>query len=300
MRMHIEPVNLQRRSRRLVLKAGVASTCATLLFSSARADSHQIRIGTTPVFLDDQLGFLDSWRHYLEGRLGRPVAFVQRGNYREVTDLILQGAIDCAWLCGYPYVRYRSALQLLVVPTFNGEPLYESYLIVRADKPAHVNLPRMQGRTFAYSDPLSNSGYLVPRYTLWSNGLDPDRHFSRTLFTWSHKKVVQAVAVGLVDGGAVDGYVWETLAKTNPEQTNKTRVAWKSPFFGFPPIVASKNLSPERLVSLRRAFLGMADDPQGAALLAKLNLNGFITAEDKLFDPIEHMLRSLVKAGKAV
>jgi phosphonate transport system substrate-binding protein len=287
-------------ARRLILKAGMASLAWGSSSLSARAASERILIGTTPVFLDDRLGFLDAWRKYLEHRLDRPVAFVQRANYREVTDMLLEGAINCAWLCGYPFVRYHDRLQLLVVPDFKGAPLYQSYLIVPAEATSQKSLLQLYGKTFAFSDSLSNSGYLVPRYTLWSSGYDPDRYFQRTLFTWSHKKVVQAVSVGLVDGGAVDGYVWETLAKLNPDHTSKTRVAWKSQSFGFPPIVASRSMPPATAKALRNALTGMTQDTEGRQLLHQLNLDGFVTSSDHLFDPIEKMMRSLASAGKVV
>mgnify|MGYP000153174332 CR=1 FL=1 len=288
------------QTRRLILKAGMASLAWGGCSPSAWAASGRILIGTTPVFLDDRLGFLDAWRKYLEHRLDRPVAFVQRANYREVTDMLLEGTIDCAWLCGYPYVRYHDRLQLIVVPVFQGAPLYQSYLIVPAEATSQRSLLQLYGKTFAFSDSLSNSGYLVPRYTLWSSGYDPDRYFQRALFTWSHKKVVQAVSVGLVDGGAVDGYVWETLAKLNPDQTSKTRVAWKSPSFGFPPIVASRSMPPATAKALRDVLTGMTQDTEGRQLLRQLNLDGFVTSSDQLFDPIEKMMRSLVTAGKVV
>lgn len=287
-----------QRIRRRLIKAGVASLGFAFAHSSTYANADRVLIGTTPVFLDDQLGFLEAWREYLQARLNRPVGFVQRGSYREVADLLLEGSIDCAWLCGFPYVRFRERLQLVVVPAFLGVPLYRSYMIVPVDQTQARSLIDMRGHSFAFSDPLSNSGFLVPRYTLWSNNIDPDRHFSRTLFTLSHKKVVEAVSVGLVDGGSVDGYVWETLAKTSPEQTRNTRVAWKSKTFGFPPIVASRRTSPGTIEVLRNVFLGMSEDDQGKSLLARLNLNGFVVCEDKLFDPIAQMMHALMKAGK--
>lgn len=99
----------------------------------ARAQGEPLRIGLTPVFLDDQVSFLARWREWFERKLKRTVAFVQRGNYREVIELIRGGKIDFAWICGYPYVRYRNELELVAVPLWNGRPYYRSYLIAAAD-----------------------------------------------------------------------------------------------------------------------------------------------------------------------
>ena len=61
---------------------------------------------------------------------------------------------------------------------------------------------------FAYADPHSNTGYLVPRHEIRRNGGDPKTFFKRTFYTWSHRKLIDAVAAGLVQGGNVDSYVW--------------------------------------------------------------------------------------------
>lgn len=70
----------------------------------ARADERTdaLRIGLTPVFLDDQVAFLSDWRLYLEARLLHPVRFVQRGTYREIMDLLRTDRLDYAWVCGRP------------------------------------------------------------------------------------------------------------------------------------------------------------------------------------------------------
>ena len=93
-----------------------------------------LRVGLTPVFLDNQAAFLSRWRERLQQRLQREVRFVQRGSYRDVVALLLQGQLDFAWLCGYPFVRNQRSMKLLAVPLYRGKPLYESYLIAANQK----------------------------------------------------------------------------------------------------------------------------------------------------------------------
>lgn len=256
------------------------------------------RIGLTPVMLTDRTSFLKDWQHYFEQRLGVSVSFIQRQTYREVVDLLLAGELDAAWLCGYPYVVHRQEVDLLAVPVFHGEPNYRSYLIVPAgDKQTHSLLDLKQ-KVFAYSDPDSNSGYLYPQVRLIDEGIQPRHFFSKSFFTWSHREVVKAVAEGVANGGAVDSYVWETLAIKEPELTQRTRVVAKSPLFGFPPLVVKKRLDARRVTQLRQAFLGMADDVWGRSLLEKLNLDGFIRGNDALFDGIAESVRILEASGE--
>lgn len=260
---------------------------------AAEVPRTEIRIGLTPVFLDDQLEFLNKLRTYLTDRLGVPVSFIQRGSYREIIELIRSGKIDFAWLCGFPYVRFKRDMRLLAVPLYHGNPLYQSYLIVPAADTHTHSLFDLAGKMFAYSDPDSNSGYLYPQFQLLQAGQSPTSFFSRTFFTWSHRKVIEAVGVGLAQGGAVDGYVWDMLAAVHPELTAATRVVSRSPELGYPPFVAGSRTSPDTFRKMQQVLLSMARDEQGAQLLKALHLDGFIEGNDKLFDPIAVMARTL-------
>ncbi len=278
-------------SRRSLLAAALLVSCV----GRGRAADRQapLRIGLTPVFLDDQVAFLNVWRAYLERRLQRQIVFVQRGSYRGIVDLLKQDQLDFAWLCGYPYVRYRDQLKLLAVPVYRGKPLYRSYLIVPALDTTTRSILDLRGKVFAYSDPDSNSGYLFTQYSLRRLNEAPANFFGKSFFTWAHRKVVDAVAVGLAQGGAVDGYVWDTLALSHPELTARTRIAERSPEFGFPPFVAGGAVNAAEFAAIQAVLLHMRDDADGAALLKRLNLDGFEAGTPALFDGVAAMLAAV-------
>ncbi len=278
-------------SRRRKLLAG-ATALAALGLQPAQA-AQPLLFGTTPVFLDEQAQFLAAWQTWLETRLGRRVRFVQRASYREITELLLAGKLDLAWLCGYPYVRNKQNLPLVAVPSYQGTPLYRSYLITPSEDKRTQTFADLRDRVFAYSDPDSNSGWLVPQVTIKRLGYDPGRFFRKAFFTWSHRRVIEACAAGLAQGGAVDGYIWDTLSHQHPELTGATRVVWRSGPFGFPPIAAAPGTSRMQLGRLRQALLGMRDDAEGRRLLSRLNLDGFVEGSSKLFDGIEQNWRFL-------
>lgn len=261
----------------------------------ARAAPDSLRVGLTPVFLDDQVGFLERWRTWFERRLERPVSFVQRGNYREVVDLVRQGKIDFAWVCGYPYVRHRREMRLVAAPLWRGKPLYQAYLIVPAEDRRSKTLLDLRGEVFAYSDPDSNSGYLYPQYLLAQAGENPGSFFSRSFYTWGHRKVVEAVSVGLAAGGAVDGYVWDVLDETGSGLTRGTRIMARSPPLGHPPFVARSNIIETDFQRFRRALIDMAGDPEGARLLGSLRLDGFTDVQPALYDGIARMAARVTK-----
>lgn len=275
--------------RGLVLAA--ASLAAPLVWGRT-----PVRFALTPVFLDDRVRLLQQWREYLEATLAQPVEFVQRSTYTQVLDVLRSGQVQFAWICGYPYVLRQRELRLVAVPQWHGRPLYQSYLIADAAD-AGTRLADLRGATFAYSDPLSNSGFLYMQHLLRSQGHDPGRYFGRTFFTHSHRHVVQAVAEGLARGGAVDGYVWETLAELHPDLTRRTRVLQKSPDFGFPPIVASAGVAAADIKAMADALLGMVARPLGKAVLGDLRLDRFVTADAALFRSIADMARGQGSIG---
>jgi len=283
-----------RTHRRAFLGRALGVACATLAPCLARSeDARSISIGTTPVFLDDDVAFLHDWQAYLQRELGRPVSFVQRRSYREVSELLLAEKLDAAWICGFPYVRYRDRMRLLAVPTWEGEPLYRSYVIVPAGDRATQSIGDLGGRIYAFSDPDSNSGWLVPNSLLFRLGKDAATFFRKTFFTWGHRRVVDAVAVGLAQGGSVDGYVWETLRLQHPEVTDETRVAFRSPQYGFPPFVTRSQLPARDFRQLQDVLVAMRSNAAGLRLLKKLNLDGFQVAPESVFNGIAENMRML-------
>lgn len=278
--------------RRLVTLLALCTPALALAGAedSASRRGGPIRIGTTAVILEDQVSFLDDWRRYLEQRLHGRAVFVQRGSYREITALINNDQLDFAWVCGYPYVANRASMRLLAMPLYRNKPLYQSYLIVPRSDASTRSYADLRGKIFAYSDPNSNSGFLVPQYLMLRAGLDPQTLFHKTFFTWAHRKVVSAVATGVADAGAVDGYVWETLALLSPELTAQTRIALKSPEFGFPPLVARVSMSQRDYIAMQDVLVGMNTDAEGRMLLKRLNLDGFARDDPHVFDGIAQAL----------
>lgn len=279
--------------RRFILGAITGTLASEVRGAAAELERGATRVGLSPVFLDDQLAFLDSWRAYLQDRLGRPVQFVQRRTYREIVDLLLTRRLDFAWICGYPYVRHKADLQLVAVPLSNGAPTYHSYLIVPSADQATRAIGDLRGKVFAFSDPDSNSGFLYPNFALHQLAERPDAFFGRTFFTWAHRNTVEAIAAGLAHGGAVDSYVWETLRMLRPNLDRATRVAAKSPPFGHTPFVAHLHVARKEVDALQRALLDMRATRDGAALLARLNLDGFVRGSEELYDGIARMMSAL-------
>ena len=249
-----------------------------------------IRFGLTAVVVTENLRFLDQWSDYLASKMDREVELVLRKSYREVMDLLNSGAIDFAWICGFPYIQKREpeSLQLLTVPVYRGAPRYHSYIIVPQNSP-YKRFSDLKGKIFAFSDPDSNSGFLYPQVLMVAQEARPETYFRQTFFTFNHAETVQAVAEQFADGGAVDSYIWEYLASFRSEMTEKTRIIQKSPSFGFPPIVARTGLDPGTVKTMKTTLENMDRDADGKALLSQLKLDSFGDYPDSLFNEIRAM-----------
>lgn len=270
---------------------------AAWAFNEVPANSGALRFGLTPVFLSNDLEVLDELKMYLSNATGYDVQLVTQRTYQEVTALLVAGNLEAAWICGYPYRKFQDELALVATPEWRGKPLYQSYLIVGANRGA-TSFEDCKGDIHAFSDPDSNSGYLVTKAYLAERGLSEDTFFRKTFFTYGHRNVIRAVASGLANSGSVDGYVWEVMKTIEPDLVSQTRVLVKSEWYGFPPIAAPARLTGTPLFArVHSAFLGMASDKLGRSLLNRLQLDGFVDAPPSTFDGIAANIELVRRLG---
>lgn len=281
--------------RRTVLRAFPAlAGCAA---HASPGSPPRIRIGLTAVILADQAAFLSRWGSYLSRRTDTDVTFTARESYQEILNLLFSGHLEAAWLCGYPFVRHQARLELLSVPLFEGQPLYRSYLIRPVGQRHKVDgWADLKGRVLAYSDPLSNSGWLVPQAQLRRANLRP-RDLRRAFFAHGHRNVAEAVAAQLADAGGIDGYVWETMRRQGMAAAFASEVIWRSESFGFPPLVVQRGMLGESARRLQSALAAMDQDTIGKALLQALNLDGFAQEPASIFASIERLAEEQAQAG---
>jgi phosphonate transport system substrate-binding protein len=228
---------------------------------------------------------------YISEKLGRPVELIQRRTYAETNDLVRLGEVDIAFVCTSAYVlgHEEFGMELLVVPQVNQEIVYYSLLIVPSNSEAN-SMDDLRGTTFAFTDPLSNSGRLYPTSLLYQMGEDPETFFGRTFFTFSHDDAIQAVATGLADGAAVDSLVFQFTLSRQPDIGDRVRVIHKSPPFGIPPVVVGPLVSPQQRAELQDLFLGMGDDPMADLALRELDIDKFVLIGDTAYNSVRELL----------
>jgi len=228
--------------------------------------------------------------NYLSDSLNRPVELVQRRTYAEANELIRSRDAVLGFVCAGPYVvgRRDFGLEILAVPQVNHESTYYSYIIVSDESPAD-SLSDLRGRSFAFTDPLSNTGYLAPMWRLHELGLSSNGFFSSTSFTYSHDNSVRAVADHVVEGAAVDSLVYDDAVEHNPRYRAEVRLVEKLGPYPNAPVVVHPDLSPEIKERLRELLLGMAGTPEGRAALAPLRIDRFVVLPDSDYDVVRRM-----------
>jgi phosphonate transport system substrate-binding protein len=236
---------------------------------------------------------------YIGSHLGQDIEFIQRKTYGELNELFGKGKIDLAFVCSGPYAtgKDKYGFDLLATPQVQGSHSYHSYLIVNADSPFH-RFEDLRGRVFAFTDPDSNTGKLVPTYWLAKMGERPETFFGKTIYTYSHDNSILAVSRGLVDGATVDGLIWEYYHHKNPTFTSRTRIIKKSEPYGMPPLVASKHSAPELKERIRKLLFSMHRDPEGQQILNELMIDRFIAPKEKWYDTIREMQYTLALLGE--
>jgi len=237
---------------------------------------------------------------FIGAKMDRSVRLIQRKTYGEVNELFQKGQIDLAFICSGPYAvdRKKYGFEALATPLVRGKPFYQSYLIVNKNS-TYQKFTDLRGKIFAFTDPDSNTGALVPLFWLSEMSETPESFFESFTYTYSHDNSIMAVARSLVDGANVDGHKWEYFQSRNPVYSSRTRVLKKSEPFGSPPLVASVGLPPHDKEQIQQYVLEMHLDPEGKRILDKLVIDRFVSPEEKWYEPVRRMKYALKHSGNS-
>jgi phosphate/phosphite/phosphonate ABC transporter binding protein len=149
---------------------------------------------------------LDSLCVALTKLLDTPVHGINSASYQDLANELEKDRVDYAWMSPTLMMLTNERIQLrpLLSAVRYGRTEYASALFIRDDKP-WWDLEELYGKTVAWVDPTSASGYLIPRLHIASRGLDPATFFGKELFLRSHDEVAHAVRDGRADVGATFG-----------------------------------------------------------------------------------------------
>jgi phosphonate transport system substrate-binding protein len=192
----------------------------------------------------------------LEKALGVKVKYTMATDYRGTIEALKFGKAQLGHLGPKSYVEastnnYANVEPIAQLQLANGSLGYRSCLIVHAD--SDVFSPEdMAGKTFAFNDPNSTSGYLVPSaFFMMEMGIDLQKHFAKVIFSGSHEASILAVANKKVDIASTNLPDLQQLTRENKVPRGGLRVIWVSRLIPNDPIVIRKDMP----ASLRSAVV---------------------------------------------
>ena len=214
---------------------------------------------------------------------------------------------DVCFVCSLPYVTFeREGLDLaepVAAPVLTGEryggrPVYFSDVIVRRGVPAR-RFEDLRGRSWAYNEPLSHSGYGITRYRLVTMG-ETRGFFGDVIEAGFHDRAIAMVAEGEVDASAIDSQVLEIAFRDDPSLAERLRVIDALGPSTIQPIAISRHVEPELRDAIRDAIVRLGDDPATRERLAVGLVERFVPVGPRDYDDIRQMLDACERAGFTV
>jgi phosphonate transport system substrate-binding protein len=245
-----------------------------------------LRIAVCPTL--SQHNTIDAFRAisgYISQKLGRDTILLEKKSYTEINVLLANGGADLAFLANGAYNSYDSIgdIEPLVMQVRFGVPYYHAYIIVPADSTVET-LQGLRGKTFAFTDPLSFSGYLVPVHMLRQIDETPESLFSNYIFTYSHEKALLAVANKVVDGAAIGSHVYSESMEKQDGLADQVKIIAISEKSGTGPVVVRKSLGEDVIAQLKEIFLSMDQEPELENALKDLLVDRYVEPIEELYD----------------
>lgn len=288
----------------------LAATLLTLVWLSIRplftdhtlgSEENPVRIMLTPS-TDAQAIIRDGeiLAAYIEQQTGYKVCVDVPNYYITVVEALGTGRADVAIMNTFSYLLAHSkygAKAHLRVARRHGELSYKGEFIVRADSGID-SLPQLNGKTIAYVDPSSTSGFIYPKEMLRQRGIKTRQE----MFANGHNQVVIKVYQGDVDAGAVfysppdaiTGEVLDARCKVvtqYPDVYEKVRIIALTDSIPNDPVVVRKNLDETIRRAIIDALLQFQSTHEGKeALMTIAGIEGFVPASDSDYNAVRALV----------
>ena len=273
----------------------VVSAVAFALSATAglSAQAAELRVGLIPS--EDAQAMIRASQQVMDQlaeKTGMTVRPFVANDYNGVIEALRSKKLDIAYLGPFSYVLASEVADAeafaVAVTKKTGTSSYHSQVITRKDSGLD-SIAKLEDHTFAFVDPSSTSGHLFPKAGLMNEGLDPDSHFSRVIFSGSHDASIMAVANGKVDGAAVADRILESAINKGHVKREDIQIVWRSKPIPESPMVWRKSLDAQTKEKVAKAMADIKDLPWGDQGV----LNGFAATDDQAYDVVRQTARAL-------
>ena len=224
---------------------------------------------------------------YIADKAGHPIYIKQKKTYEEVNKLLENAEVDFAFICSGAFVgEYKNgAVKLLVAPEIDSSTHYHAYIIAQKESEIE-NFEDLKDKSFAFTDPLSNTGRLYPLKKIIELHENEQDFFLKTVYTYGHDISIQMVNRGIIDGASVHGLIFEYLSLYHPEKVENIKIIEQSEEFGMPPVVIPATLKQQSYNKYREIFLDIHNDSIGKKILDKLLIDKFVLVNDTIYNSV--------------
>ncbi|WP_375452330.1 phosphonate ABC transporter substrate-binding protein [uncultured Devosia sp.] len=238
----------------------------------------------------DAIARTQPYADYLSRELGVPVKIVRGTDYAAVVEAMRSGHVQFASVGPAAYALARKVMGEDIAPVAvtldnEGNLGYYSVIAVRADSP-YQTLEDIKGKSFAFADPNSTSGYAVPSYYLATElNTSADDYFSDVAFSGGHEQSVMALVNGTFEAVATSWRNEESGTIQNMEKkglipAGSTRIIWTSPVIPNTPVMMLTTLPQELQDAFKTALMAFPQkDPEGFATYSNGTSSGYIEAK---------------------
>lgn len=231
---------------------------------------------------------------YLGKKTGMPVNIQISKDYEEHIDQIGKDRVDIAFMGPASYVKLVDKYgrkPLLARLEINGSPTFRG-AIITAKGSRIKTLDDLKGKRFAFGDPNSTMGHLVPRFMMWTAGVDV-KDLAFYTFINNHHNVALGVLSGDFDAGAVKDEVFYEY-----EKRGVRAIAW-SPSLSEHLFVTANSLPKKTVKELKEALYQLKNNKENMAIISKIekDITGIVPVDDKDYDTLRAVLKTLKKTG---
>ncbi len=231
---------------------------------------------------------------WMKEKTGKSIEFYAPTSYNGVIEAMRSDFVDIAGFGAFSYILAHQKADAQVfsmrIDSRTGEQGYYSYMVTKSDSGIE-SVEDLEGKTFAFTDPGSTSGKLIPSYIFKKEGINTDEFLNRTIFAGGHQSAVLAVKRGQVDAAAVASTVYQRMA--NREEIDKDNVVIfrKSSLLPLAPQTYRGDLCDSLKQDIEEAYFTFAEEaPNADKLLEPMDATRFESAEDSDFDRIRDII----------
>ena len=282
-------------SRRHLLTYATGTAAALALPMLARAQAAPLKFGVG-MFQPDREKNDATYRplaQHLSQRLARPVELRTVDSWEGLAKSLASGETDIALMGPWGYVLANHFANAQVVSTilYQGKPEYFAMIVTHPDSGLNSIQDLLgakgQGRSFAFGDKGSTSGYLIPRHFFMQQGIDPEKHFGRVVYT-KHQAIQTQVTAGQIDAGADYNRNRTAMIDQGLIRADRSKIIWQSAPLPNDAVAVSAALFQDKsfVRRLQAALAEVGPLLKAQATLLPANYTGFIDTDNAFYKPI--------------